>query len=178
MKFKVGDRVRVKSLDWYNENKNPIGVVWVPEGIAFCNDRAYFCGRIVEIKAVHADSYTVHDTPWAWTDEMFEGLAEEDDDERFKTFLQSKPNLNKLFQPLAGLTIADHVEIQAHRNEAVADFLQQISKYIGLAPLVKRMREAQDKVGQMDNDTWDEDVYHDMCRLESEVDNRIKELCV
>lgn len=76
MKYKVGDRVRVKSLDWYNEQKNPIGVVWVPEGIAFGKDRAYFCGKIVEIKAAYADRYTIHGNPWAWTDEMFEGLAE------------------------------------------------------------------------------------------------------
>ena len=76
MKYKVGDRVRVKSLDWYNEQKNPIGVVWVPEGIAFGKDRAYFCGKIVEIKAAYADRYTIHGSPWSWTDEMFEGLAE------------------------------------------------------------------------------------------------------
>lgn len=178
MKYKVGDRVRVKSIEWYNENKNPIGVVWVPEGIAFGNDRVYFCGKIVEIKAAYANRYTIHGSPWAWTDEMFEGLAEEDDDERFKTFLQSKPNLNKFFQQQALHSFKDYVEIQARENEAVAEFLQQISKYIELAPLVKLMREAQGKVEQMDNDTWDEDVYHDMCQLESEVDKRIKELGV
>lgn len=27
MKYKVGDKVRIKSLDWYNKNKNKYGDV-------------------------------------------------------------------------------------------------------------------------------------------------------
>lgn len=57
-------------------------------------------------------------------------------------------------------------------------FAQRIIEYQEFVSLVKLMREAQGKVEQMDNDTWDEDVYHDMCQLESEVDKRLKELGV
>lgn len=176
MKFKVGDRVRVKSLDWYNENKNPIGVVWVPEGIAFCNDRAYYCGNIVEIKTAYAGRYTIHGSPWAWTDEMFEGLAEEDDDERFKTFLQSKPNLNKFFQQQALRSFKDYVEIQARRYKAVAEFLQQISKYIELAPLVKQLREAEKEEACLPSHAYDDELSRKREDLQREIDKRIKEL--
>ena len=51
---------------------------------------------------------------------------------------------------------------------------EQVIEHKEFVELVRKMREAQDKVGQMDNDTWDEDVYKDMCRFESEVDKRIK----
>ena len=37
MKYKVGDKVRIKSLDWYNENKDEFGVVLVENGdYMFC----------------------------------------------------------------------------------------------------------------------------------------------
>lgn len=175
MKYKVGDRVRVKSIDWYNENKNPIGVVWVPEGIAFGADRAYFCGKIVKIKAVYADRYTVHGSPWSWTDEMFEGLAEEDD-KRFKAFLQSGQNLNNFIQQNALQSFRDYVESQAYRNEAVADLLQQISKYIELAPLVKQLREAEKEEACLPSHAYDDELSRKREDLQREIDKRIKEL--
>ena len=70
------------------------------------------------------------------------------------------------------------IEDLAKENKQAAVFIRMALNYAQFAGLVKLMREAQGKVEQMDNDTWDEDVYHDMCQLESEVDKRIKELGV
>ena len=70
------------------------------------------------------------------------------------------------------------IEDLAKEGKQAAEFIRLALSYAQFAGLVKLMREAQDKVGQMDNDTWDEDVYCDMCRLESEVDKHIKELGV
>lgn len=75
-KYKVGDRVVVKSLDWYNENKDSVGTVRVP--CAFIREMSTYCGKIVTIRSVSAVSYrTVEGGSYAWSDEMFEGLAEE-----------------------------------------------------------------------------------------------------
>lgn len=72
-KYKVGDKVVVKSLDWYNENKDEYGVVSVPCG--FTKEMQLYCGKILTIRRVTEYSYYVKGNTWLWSDEMFEGLA-------------------------------------------------------------------------------------------------------
>lgn len=75
-KYKVGDRVVVKSLDWYNENKDSIGVVRVP--CTFIREMSTYCGKVVTIKRVYYSSYHIEgDDSFSWSDEMFEGFAED-----------------------------------------------------------------------------------------------------
>jgi len=78
MKYKVGDRVKIKSLDWYNENKDEYGYI-------DCGSRAFFtkmsdwCGKIVTIKEIcKTNCYRLEEYDFDWTDEMIEGLAEEE----------------------------------------------------------------------------------------------------
>lgn len=47
-------------------------------------------------------------------------------------------------------------------------------QYVQFVQLVQKMREKQLQVEQMDNDTWDEEVYNEMVTLESMVDEHIK----
>lgn len=75
-KYKVGDKVIVKSLDWYNENKDAYGNVNVP--CCFVRAMSKFCGKVVTIRRVNDMSYSIEETySFSWSDEMFEGLAEE-----------------------------------------------------------------------------------------------------
>ena len=82
MKYKVGDKVRVKSLDWYNANKDEYGVVLVENGdYMFCKSDIEWCGKIVTIAEVCLNEYyrIVEDfNKYRWTDEMIEGLVEEE----------------------------------------------------------------------------------------------------
>lgn len=76
-KFKVGDKVRVKSLEWYNLNKDNNGRVF-----SFSNEMAKFCGQLVTISSVFPFCYTVkeYDTRFnVWYDWMFEDKAIEED---------------------------------------------------------------------------------------------------
>lgn len=83
MKYKVGDRVRIKSLDWYTSNKNKFGEVWT-EGldgesqICFDSNMIPYCGMETVIFSVERYYYVLKGIPYAWTDEMIEGLAEEE----------------------------------------------------------------------------------------------------
>ena len=71
MKYKVGDKVRVRSD--LEENTCYGGKIFV-------RGMAVHRGKNVEISKVHDDVYCIKesDREWFWTDEMFEGLAEDE----------------------------------------------------------------------------------------------------
>ena len=80
LKYKVGDRVRIKNFDWYNDNKDDIfGKVWCANGhIPFDKDMCKYCGKVMTISHVRADHYTmVEDLAHYWTDDMIECKVEE-----------------------------------------------------------------------------------------------------
>lgn len=72
MKYKVGDKVRVKSKEWYDENKDNYGNVSVKH--YFTEQMSEWCGKEVTIDAIFDDFYRIKDDKdeWNWTDEMFE----------------------------------------------------------------------------------------------------------
>lgn len=73
MKYKVGDKVRIKSLDWYNKNKDNLS--FYTDSMALC-----FANEIVTIKSYgrYPDTYRIDEDEgdFLWTDEMIEGLVE------------------------------------------------------------------------------------------------------
>ena len=79
MKYKVGDKVRIKSLDWYNENRNILGNVDCGDAL-MTFEKIRFCGKIVTISSISdvTDTYGIEEDNglWIWTDEMIEGLVE------------------------------------------------------------------------------------------------------
>lgn len=76
IKYKVGDKVIVNSLDWYNLNKDEYGDVSVP--CCFVKNMSRFCGMVVTIDRVNSSYYFIKEDGYmyCWSDEMF-GLAEE-----------------------------------------------------------------------------------------------------
>ena len=82
-KYKVGDKVRIKCLDWYNENKDEDGIVELSTHI-FTPGMSQFCGKVVTIEDVFEDIddnvvYYIEEIDYDWTDEMFECLVEEEE---------------------------------------------------------------------------------------------------
>ena len=80
MKYKVGDKVRIKSLDWYNENKDEYGYVRLGDYL-FTPDLAKYCGE--EFTISHTTQFTLPTyvmigNGHEWSDEMIEGLVEEE----------------------------------------------------------------------------------------------------
>lgn len=77
MKYKVGDRVRIKSIDWYNENRDEADKVECGNDY-FVSDMVKYCGEIVTILSVLPAIYYIKedDGIFIWTDEMIESLVE------------------------------------------------------------------------------------------------------
>ena len=79
MKYKVGDKVRIKSLDWYNENKNEFGDVKCSLNCSLTKSMSIYCGSIQTIESVvNGGMYWMKENPFNWADEMIEGLVEEE----------------------------------------------------------------------------------------------------
>lgn len=75
-KYKVGDKVKIKSLDWYNKNKNKALRECVDCGNRmFTPQMSKWCGMVVTIVHIENDCY-MDENAWYWTDEMIECLVE------------------------------------------------------------------------------------------------------
>ena len=80
LKYKVGDKVRIKSLDWYNKHTNDYGHI-VCGNLCFNSHNKHWCGKIVTIETVHRDCYLVKENGAYWNDIMIEGLVEEENND-------------------------------------------------------------------------------------------------
>lgn len=73
MKYKVGDKVKIRSIDWYNANKTEDGEVYL-ESIVFLQLMSKYCGKVATI--THAFRYgyylDIDRGCYHWTDKMFE----------------------------------------------------------------------------------------------------------
>ena len=77
MEYKIGDKVRIKSFDWYIQNKDE-------DGFVHCGDKVFddymsvFCGSIVTIGEIFHIGYDIEEDMQCrtWNEDMFEGLVE------------------------------------------------------------------------------------------------------
>jgi exonuclease III len=93
MKYKVGDRVKIKSLDWYTENKDEDGDVYFKHCFNFIEEMKKYCGNTMTIEKIFGeydicpDIYKMKDddNTYSWTEEMIECIVEES---KTRNFLQ------------------------------------------------------------------------------------------
>ena len=84
MKYNIGDKVRVKSLDWYKENKDKDGNIPLVDHTNskynFIKRMRGLCGKVMTISNVNRYSYDMVEDNGEhfWTDEMIEGLVDEE----------------------------------------------------------------------------------------------------
>ena len=73
MKYKVGDKVRIKSKDWYEKNKlGELNDYTVCGRMAFTREMCELCGKVVTIRNVYDYYYSIEESYWSFSDEMFE----------------------------------------------------------------------------------------------------------
>ena len=82
-KFELGQKVTIKSLDWYNSNKDKNGAIILSAEV-FVEEMAEYCGKTATIVDVFKDEENflyridLDNRGWNWTDEMFEPEMVED----------------------------------------------------------------------------------------------------
>ena len=92
MRYRKGDKVRVRSFEWYNANKNSEGTVIFHNWRIFNELMSEFCGKVVTIDAYisRGDYYDIKEDGKVnfWSDDMFEGLAIEKPQEKMVSLEQ------------------------------------------------------------------------------------------
>lgn len=90
MGYKVGDKVRIKDIDWYNENKDEDGLVEFEFHI-FVPGMSKFCGKVLTVADVYTnfygcETYSMKEDyyEWGWGVDMIEGLVEEENEDKLK----------------------------------------------------------------------------------------------
>ena len=73
MKYKVGDKVRIKSLEWHKKHRDYLGHVYIGSEV-FASGMVEYCGKEAMIKELNETSYKIDidDQYWNWSDGMFE----------------------------------------------------------------------------------------------------------
>lgn len=67
---KVGDKVKIKSREWYEKWKDGGGNVWIHN--AFVDPMTEFCSMTLTIEDVDGIYFSLKGNIWNWTIEMFE----------------------------------------------------------------------------------------------------------
>ena len=72
MKYKVGDKVRIKSLEWYNENNLENG--FEIDDVRFDPDMCKYCGKnaIITVESKVYYKLSIDSGEWFWYDWMLE----------------------------------------------------------------------------------------------------------
>lgn len=132
-KFKVGDKVRVKSLDWCeHEYKDEDG------RLSFTSKMSDFCGKVVTIETISWDSFTIKedDIKFGWQDYMFEDEVVKEDKDIIKSFeiMEDKDNV-KSFKNIADELCA----LYERKNNAYGNSFGDTYQKLGLISAVTRI---------------------------------------
>jgi hypothetical protein len=105
MKYKAGDCVRIKSLDWYNRNKDDYGSIYAGNGFCFWKNMVRHCGEIMKITIVKVDPedsnkgyYFMENSEERWTDEMIEGLVEDTDERLLESAADACKKIDEMME--------------------------------------------------------------------------------
>lgn len=130
MKYKKGDRVRVRSLEWYKKMlRIPSKLFWIDKPNDFfdgirCGSRVFtdgmckFCGKVMTIQEVGIKFYLMEEDKigYEFTDEMIECLVDEPQEKMIECLADAEPqdkmvSLDKVCECLKN-TIDDDVLVK------------------------------------------------------------------
>lgn len=78
MKYKVGDKVKIKSVEWYRSKARFSGGLCPINDINFVSGMAKYLGQTCVIQRVDGRRYSLEGIPYHWADYMLEDPIVED----------------------------------------------------------------------------------------------------
>lgn len=128
MKYTAGDKVKIKSLEWFNTNKCKGRVIC--DGLAFVELMTEHCGKELTIDCIYTGSdgkqgYIMKEPKiqWRFTDAMIEGLVESEN-----TMVRLDDVCNQLFDMLSVHDVNDHKIVGTWAYNDVVDFVEAFRK--------------------------------------------------
>tara|TARA_R110000803_G_scaffold12293_2_gene35635 strand:- start:4036 stop:4575 length:540 start_codon:yes stop_codon:yes gene_type:complete len=166
MKFKVGDTVRVKSLDWYNENKDKEGDVECEKSVTFVGSMQEYCGMLANITSTTSGFYSIHidDGNYVWQDFMFEHAIYT----TIETFLESDFLSTKkdTFKTLLDAFWSDYRDFLLEKDKTYGSrYLHPLSILSDLSPQERLNARLDEKFGRLFAGNKDEDTLDDILGL-------------
>ena len=91
MNYKVGDKVKIKSREWYKFNKDKYGAVYCGD-IPFVKSMSKYCGKVLTIERIfdlNTPTYEMLEDPdhFDWNDGMIECLVESAPDNKISKII-------------------------------------------------------------------------------------------
>lgn len=140
MKYKVGDKVKIKSLDWYNANRDYNGNVECGF-YYFIEEMSKYCGKILTIGEIYRNYYDLQeDENFIWTDDMFDSIIdiiENTDDVESKTSSEQMVSLKMICEYLnkelyTSYDLLGNVQTVSKNAVSKKDFIEKLCKEIEL----------------------------------------------
>ena len=75
MRYDIGDKVKIKSLEWYDSNKDHNNFVHCGAQV-FIEKMSKFCGQTLTVLDIYDDCYLLGNG-FLWTDEMIEDRTQD-----------------------------------------------------------------------------------------------------
>lgn len=133
MRYKKGDKVRVKSLDWYGANKNSEDAIIFEDFHIFDESMSEFCGNVVTIAYCNAkhNYYDIEEDGKVnyWVDAMFEGLVIEEPQEKIVSLDKA---CDLLYDMLRDQYINDELLVGTYAYDNVGAFIEDFRKTLEL----------------------------------------------
>ena len=139
LKYKVGDRVKIKSLDWYNKNKNETGFI-IFNDVNFMPEMSRYCGEILTINQVVEvfGEYTMSECGFLWTDEMIEGLVEEENNHLTENVVDAVRESNDRYRividPRFNIEVDEGEYYAVRRKKEYPKTYEECCKVLGVDP--------------------------------------------
>lgn len=128
MKYKAGDKIKIKNIDWYNANKNYEGELICEDFSVFDESMSEFCGKVVTIAHVNEKGkyYDIEEDGLVnyWTDEMIECLVYESQEK----MVSLDEVCDMLYEMLSTHNINDYDYVIAYAYDDVVDFVEDFRK--------------------------------------------------